>query len=413
MAATSDACHPNTSYDKNVLSQIRWLFGLLLLAALPAHSATVLILRFHNASDFPDLSWVGESVSEVLSYELAATNLIVIDRDKRSEAMKRLSLRPEADFTKGTLIRVGQTVDADYIIYGSYDARPDPAEAKEIRNSLLNITARIIDLRHLHDGPDVTEAGKLADLARLEEHLAWQNIKFLDPVSDPKIDQFLAPQKLIRVDAQESYVRGLLSANRDQRQKWFMQAINVDARFISPSFELGKLLLDKKDYRSAIQAFGRVPATDNRFPEARFRMGLCAYSAGDFNAAAAYFREVSKTIPLNEVFNNLGAAEAALNQPAALDDFRRAYDGDPNDAMYAFNLGLALLRRNSFDEAIQHLNAAADHNPDDDEAEILLARAQDRTPVPPNSKMPAPSRLKQNFDATAFRELKAVLTPKG
>jgi tetratricopeptide (TPR) repeat protein len=390
----------------------RWLLCLLFLAALPAPSATVLVLRFHNASEFSDLSWVGESVSEVLTSELSATNLIVIDRGIRSEAMKRLTLRADADFTKATIIRLGQTLDADYVIYGSYTAKPDPNAAKEMRNSLLEITARMIDLRHLHDGPEVTEAGKLSDLTRLEEHLAWQNIKTLDPASDPQIDKFLAPQKIIRVDAQESYVRGLLSTNRDQRQKWFMQAVNVDSRFISPSFELGKLLLEKKEYRSAIQAFQRVPATDNRYPEARFRMGLCAYGANDFTAAVGYFREVAKTVPLNEVFNNLGAAEAALNQPVALDDFRRAFDGDPNDSMYAFNLGMTLLRQSSWDEAVKHLNSAVDHDPNDDEAETLLSFAQDKSPFPPGSKTPAP-RLKQNFDATAFRELKAVLTPKG
>lgn len=225
-----------------------WL-GLMFLACLPAQSATVLVLRFHNASDFPDLNWVGESVSEVLSSEISGTNLIVIDRDTRSEAMKRLSLRAEADFTKATIIRLGQALDADFVIYGSYTAKPDPATSNELRNSLLDITGRVIDLRHLHDGPDVSEAGRLADLARLEEHLAWANIKFLDPSSNPKIEDFLTARKIIRVDAQESYVRGLLSANRDQRQKWFMQAVIVDASFISPSFELGKLLLDKKDYR--------------------------------------------------------------------------------------------------------------------------------------------------------------------
>jgi tetratricopeptide (TPR) repeat protein len=388
---------------------LRRLFGLVFLIALPAQSATVLILRFHNASEFPDLSWVGESVSEVLSSELSATDLIVINRETRSEAMKRLSLRAEADYTKATVIRIGQTVDADYVIYGSYTATADGA-GKDLRDSQMSITAHLMDLRHFHDGPEVSEAGKLADLARLEEHLAWQNIKFLDPVSDPKIEAFLAPQKLIRVDAQESYVRGLLSSNRDQRQKWFMQAVNVDARFISPSMELGKLLWEKKDYRGALQAFQKVPAADARYPEARFRMGLCAYNAGDFTAAAGFFREVAKTMPLNEVYNNLAAAEAALNQPAALDDFRKAFEGDPNDSVYAFNLGLALLRQNQYPEAIKHLTAAAESDTSNEDAETLLTLAEDKTEFPAGTKAPVPVRLKMNFDATAFRELKAMLT---
>jgi tetratricopeptide (TPR) repeat protein len=395
-----------------VSSVCRRLLGLLFLAVLPAHSATVLILRFHNASEFPDLSWVGESVSEVLFSELSATNLIVINRDTRSEAMKRLSLRAEADFTKATIIRLGQSVDADFVIYGTYSTSLNPTVSKELRNSLLNISARSMDLRHFHDGPEVSEAGKLSDLARLEEHLAWQSIKFLDPASDPKIEDFLAPQKIIRVDAQESYVRGLLSANSDQRQKWFLQALSVDPHFISPSLELGKLLWEKEDYRGALQAFQRVPANDSRYSEVRFRMGLCAYDAGEFKSAADYFREVVKTVPLNEVYNNLGAAEAALGQPAALDDFRKAFDGDPNDPMYSFNLGWALLRQSHYDEAIKHLSEAADHDPADDDAETLLTLAQDKTPFPAGTKTPVPVRLKLNFDATAFRELKAMLTPK-
>ena len=368
--------------------------------------------RFHNASEFSDLNWVGESVSEVLSSELSTTSLIVVDRDLRAEAMKRLSLRAEADFTKATIIRLGQSVGADYVIYGNYSAMPDPNTSKELRNSQLNITARIIDLRHFHDGPEVSEAGKLSDLARLEEHLAWQSIKLLDPAIDPKIEDFLAPQKIIRVDAQESYVRGLLSTNRDQRQKWFLQASNVDPHFISPSLEMGKLLWEKKDYRGALQAFQHVPASDSRYPDVRFRMGLCAYEAGDFNAAANYFREVAKTIPLNEVYNNLGAAEAALNQPAALDDFRKAFDGDPNDAVYSFNLGLALLKLSRYDEALKHLTAAADEDNSDDAAETLMTLAQDKKPIPAGARTSTAVRLKLNFDATAFRELKAMLTPK-
>ena len=117
-------------------------------------------------------------------------------------------------------------------------------------------------------------------------------------------------------------------------------------------------------------------------------------------------------MPLNEVYNNLGVAEEALNQPAAVDDFRRAYEGDPNDSLYEFNLGVALLDQKSYDEAVKHLSVAADDDPDDNDAQTMLALAQDKTAPPPDTKLPL-ARLKQNFDATAFRELKAMLTPKG
>jgi tetratricopeptide (TPR) repeat protein len=217
---------------------------------------------------------------------------------------------------------------------------------------------------------------------------------------------------LTRLDAEESYIRGLLSSSKEQQQKWFLQAANLDAHFIGPAYELGKLYAQRKEYRLAVKWLLRVPLDDIRYPDARFQMGLSAYAAADYNAAGNYFRDVAKIMPLNEVYNDLGASEDQLNQPAALDDYRRALAGDPNDPVYQFNLGAALLRSNSFDEAAKQLENANSHLPDDAEISRLLEQANARVPFPPNTKPLAPARLKPNLDTTAFRQFKAVLQPK-
>ncbi len=381
-----------------------------LLFSTAAQGATVLVLPFHNGSQYPDLDWVGESVSETLRSELGAANQIVLDRDSRAEGMRRLSLRPNAEFTKATLIRLGQTLDADYICYGSYEANLATSDT-QLKDSSVRLTAQFLDLRKMHEGPDISEAGKLSELSRLEEHLAWESLKYVDPKTTLPLDQFLAPQKLIRLDAEESYIRGLLSSSVEQQQKWFAQAAALDARFTSPDFELGRLALERKDYRQATSWFERIPPGDSRFAEARFKLGLSAYGAGDYSASATYFRELVKTYPLSEVYNNLGAAETQLGSAAALDDYRRALEGDPNDAVYLFNLGATLLKNNLYDEAATRLRGAIDRNPDDPSAQSLLERAQRRDPSA-DAKPLAPPRLKRNFDETAFRQLKAMLQPK-
>ncbi len=397
-------------YDESVSRVL--LFAVFFLAAWPAKSATILVLRFHNTSQFPDLNWVGESVAETLMTEFGQTNEIVVDRENRAAAMKRMDLRPEANFTKATLIRLGQSLDADYVVYGAYDARL-PSGGAQLKESQIEITARFLDLRKLHEGPEVSEQGKLADFSRYKEHLAWESLKYIDPASSPLLDRFMAPEKMTRLDAEESYIHGLLAADKDEQHKWFLQAANLDARFVSPAYELGRVYWEKKDYRQSIRWLQRVPAQDVRYPEARFRMGLDAYGAGDYNAAVNYFHEVANIVPLSEVYNNLAAAEDQLNQPAAIDDYRHALDGDPNDVTYIFNLGSALLRKNEFEEAAKRLEAVTTHTPDDSEAEDLLARAQDKEVNPPGTQPLAPIRLKSNFDATAFRQLKAMLQPKG
>jgi tetratricopeptide (TPR) repeat protein len=371
-----------------------------------------LVLRFHNDSQYSDLNWVGESISGTLEQEYGEAGEIALDRDARSEGMRRLSLRPDADFTKATMIRLGQSLDAEYLVFGTYDIKLSPGSS-ELKDSSIQLTAHFIDLRKLHNGPDISEAGKLADLSRFKEHLAWESLKYIDPKSAPPLDRFMNARKLTRLDAEESYTRGLLSTDKDQRQKWFLLAANLDSAFVAPAYELGRLYLDRKDYRQSIHWLLRIPATDPRYPEARFYMGLSAYGAADFASAATYFREVSKIMPLNEVYNNLAAAEDQLNQPAALDDFRRALDGDPNDPVYLFNLGAALLRKNSFDEAAKRLDAASDGVPTDKEVQELLTRAQDRQASPAGAKSLAPARLKLKLDTVAFRQLKAMLEPKG
>lgn len=378
---------------------------------LLAPAATVLVLQFHNNSPQADLNWVGASIAERLRVEFGAGNQIVQSRESQAEALRRLSLRPDADFTKASLIKLGQSLDVNFVCYGSYDFK-SPEGSNSIRDSSIQITARFLDLRKMREGTEVTETGKIADLSRLEEHLAWQSLKYMDPALELPLQQFLNPQKFIRLDAEESYSRGLLSPSGEQQQKWLTQAAAIDPHFAGPAFELGKLALEHKDYRQSLTWFGRIPASDPRYVEARFRMGLAAYGAVDFSAAANYFREVAATYPLNEVFNNLGAAESQTNAPAAIEDLRRALEGDSADATYQFNNGIALLKSGAFDDAAKMLQHVADRDPDDRETADLLERAH-RRDAGTGASRTAPFRLKPNFDQIAFRQLKAMLQPKG
>jgi tetratricopeptide (TPR) repeat protein len=380
--------------------------------ALPAHPATVLVLQFHNNSQYSDLDWVGESIAETLMNEFGAANEIVLDRASRAEGMQRLGLRSDALFTKATLIKLGQSLDTDYLCYGTYDAKLPSADA-QLKSSSIQISARFIDLRKMHDSPELSEAGKLTDLSRLEEHLAWGSMTYLQPRANLALQQFMVPQKLTRIDAEESYIRGLLSSDKDQEQKWLAQALVLDRQFTAPAFELGQLALERKDYRAALRWFQRIPGSDPRYTEARFKMGLSAYAAGEYAASADYFREVAKAAPLNEVYNNLAAAENRLNLPAAVDDFRRSLDRDQNDSAYLFNLALALVKNKSFDEASKRLEEVVKRDPDDEEARALLNRAERHEVASSNGEPMPAERLKDNFDVTAFRQLKAMLQPKG
>ena len=150
----------------------------------PAQAATYLVLPFFNVSKNPNLDWIGESLAESVREALASEGLMALDRDDRIEAYSRLSLRPYALLTKASVIKIGEELDAEQVIFGQYEVKPVPDSGSKSLGS-LQITARVLDLKHTKQGPEFREVGALEDLAALQEHLAWQSLRYLKPSSAP------------------------------------------------------------------------------------------------------------------------------------------------------------------------------------------------------------------------------------
>jgi Flp pilus assembly protein TadD len=114
---------------------------------------------------------------------------------------------------------------------------------------------------------------------------------------------------------------------------------------------------------------------------------------------------------LNEVFNNLGAAQDRQNHSVqAIANYRKALEGDDGDPDYHFNLGYALWRAGQHSEAAASFRAAVARNPADTEATSLLGRALKQDgPRAGDPKTDAKQRTKSNYDETAYRQLQAEL----
>ena len=384
--------------------------ALLFVATLGAD--TFLILPFFNASNTPNLDWVGESLSETIREALSTQGLMALDRDDRGEAYRRLGIRPGAHPTRATVLKIGQAVDADQVIYGDFELLP-PAPGVTTTRGSLKITAHVLDLRRMKQGPEFAEIGALEDLAAEQAHLAWRTMQFLAPKSAPSETDFRRRWPPVRVEAIESFIRGLLSANPEQKYKLFTQAIRLEPAFSDAAFQLGMLTYAKKDYRAAADWFQKVAHADVHFYQASFFLGICRFYSGDFAGAQTAFETVALGVPLNEVFNNIGAAQSRRNQPAALENFTKALEGDSSDPAYHFNTGYALWKAGRLPEAADRFRAVLDRVPQDNEATIMLGRCL-RTPGPRSAdpKNESLERLKTNFEESAYRQLKAALQPE-
>src|SRR5258708_19647675 len=81
---------------------------------------TALVLPFFNHSKSANLDWIGESIAETVRDALSSEGLLVLDRADRLEAYRRLSLRPGAEVTHASLIKIRQSLSAPTLIYAFY-----------------------------------------------------------------------------------------------------------------------------------------------------------------------------------------------------------------------------------------------------------------------------------------------------
>lgn len=387
---------------------------LCLLAADRLSAENTLVLPFFNLSSDGSLDWIGESLSETLRDALASEGLLVLQRQDREEAFRRLAIRQNSQLTRATVIRLGEVLDADQVIFGSFQFTPPEGGQPKIRGS-LRIHAQSIHLRRASRGPDQVETGSLEDLARLQTRLAWQTVRVLVPRYTTTEEEFRSRRPAVRVDAIENYTRGLLAASPEQSLKYLLQAVRLDSRFSQASFQLGKAWWERQSWRLASEQFTKVASWDASYREALFFLGLCRYHMKEFAGAQDAFRRVAEQVPLNEVWNNLGAAQSRTNNREALDNFLKALEGDPADPDYQFNVGYALFKTGDLDKAADRFRAVLERRPDDVEATTMLGRCLRQTGAAraANSRPgEGLERIKNTFEESAYLQLKAVLERK-
>ena len=386
------------------------LLGLAILVCASLRAETVVVLRFFNHSNSAGLDWIGESISETVQDALSSEGLLVLGREARAEAYRRLSLRPGAELTHASILKVGDALDAARVVYGYYELLPAEGGGVASKGS-LRITARVLYLKETRQGPLFSELGALEELAELEARLGWQTLRQLDPRTASSEEDFLKVRPPVRIDAVENYVRGLLATDPEQRQHLFIQAARLDEHYSPPCFQLGKSYWEKREYKVAAGWLARVGPFDRRYLEAQFFLGLCRYHFEDYAGAENSFKLVSGSMPLNEVFNNLGAAEARLNHyEEAISSFQKALEGDSADPDYHFNLAYTEWRAGQYTAAAESFQAVLDRAPEDQEATLMLDRSlKSEGARPGEPHLEDRVRVKTNYDEEAYRQLQAEL----
>lgn len=397
------------------------LFVRLILMALAAGTLTLAdnaaVLPFVNRTAVADpaqasLDWIGESIAETVRDAVSSHGVITFSRAETVEAYRQLNLRTLEPLTQASMLKIGETLDAEQVVYGGFEFAPDPAAPSGVKEGSLKISARILDRRRLKQSGEFQETGNLEDLLTLQAHLAWRALDLLAPKLAPPESEFRALRPPVRLDAEENYVRGVLTRMPDQQERFFLQASRLDARFGHPNFELGKMHYDRKEYRQAADWLLRIAPEDVHYREAAFLLGLALFRFGDFTGSQTAFQAVADAVPLSPVFNNVGAAQNRRGLPQAVDSFRKALEGDPNDPVYHFNLGYALWKKGDFTAAADRFRAVLDRQSDDEMATLMLGMClKKQNARPGDPRLETLERLKTNYEERAYQQLKALVNP--
>jgi len=356
------------------------------------------------------MDWIGESIAETVRDALGPRGVVTLNREEVEEAYRQLNLRPRGVLTAGSVLKIGEALDAEQVIYGTFEF--DPSASSGAQQGSLKISARIFDRRRLRQGPEFIETGSLEDVATLEAHLAWRTLSLLAPKLAPPESEFRSLRSPVRLDAEESYVRGLLGRTPEQQEKFFLQAARLDPHFGHPSYQLGRIHYGRKEYRQSVEWLQKIAPEDVHYREAGFLLGLALFQSSDYAGAQKAFQTVADSVPLGEVYNNLGASQSRRNLPQAADSFRKALEGDANDPLYHFNLGYALWKKGEFAAAADRFRAVLDRTPDDQMATLMLGLSlKKQGPRPGDARLETLERLKTNYEERAYWELKALVDP--
>lgn len=396
----------------------RLILSVAALAALPALADTAAVLPFWNTSNpHPsNLDWIGESIAETIRDALGSRGVLTLERNDIDDAFHRLGLRERSALAEGSVIKIGEELDAEQVIFGTFQftsAAASQADKGPGTHGSLKIVTRILDLKRLRLGPEFDETGALEDLATLQAHLAWRALTLIAPKLAPPESDFRTVRAAVRLDAEENYVRGLLANDPEQKEKFFLQAARLDPRFEHPCYQLGEIHYRRREYRQAAEWLSKVGPGNLHYREAQFLLGLSLFESSDYAGAQKAFETIAATVPLSEVFNDLAAAESRRNLPQAVDDFKKAADGDPNDADYRFNLGYVLWKKGDFLNAAGHFRAVLAQHPGDRMAQLLLERCASKQGLTTaDARLIGMERLKTNYEERAYWQLKSMLEQK-
>jgi len=344
--------------------------------ALP-QQGIFLVFPFENSGASPRLDWIGEGLEELTIQRLSAAGQQVYSHAGRLSEMDRYGLPSSAKLSRATMLRIGQEMDVDYIVFGDFTSD----------GQSITVNARLLRVSPVALLPVVEEHGPLSSLMELHTKLTWELLRNCNHGFPVSLSDFSKLQQPLSLAAFEQYIRGILANEDETRIRDLKEAARLEPDWPEPAFALADVYFQKNDCSSALSWYAKVPPASARKVEASFATGVCRLRLGQPDKAEEVFsvlqddlhRNLVNGADLPEILNNLALAMARQgNFPPAMTALGRARDIDPDEDDYPFNLGLLALQQKDLATAATHFADAVEREPDNPEDVAFLIYALEK-----------------------------------
>jgi len=236
-------------------------FSLILILALHARSEkTISVLYFENIKADPEYAWLHKGLADMLITDLTGTEgVIVIERESLEKILNEQALALSGLMEDKPAIRVGQLLQAEILIYGTYI----------INDNQIRIDVRLAEVASGKIIHTCLVQGDPDDLFELEEELVGQ-IKSRLKLGDKQI---VLPVQTKSLAALARFYTGLDYMDRhlyDAARTEFLRAKELDPLYyraqesLAESFKFLKAFKEYRQQREIADLYMKINRLQNR-----------------------------------------------------------------------------------------------------------------------------------------------------
>lgn len=354
----------------------------------------IIVLPFENTTSQREYHWIGTSFADSLTDLLQMYGLRTISTDERELIYQRLRLPLTATPSRATAINVALKAKATLAVIGTYDV-VTPADGKTPTE--VRVSARVVRVNEGQIWSPYIFGDALVNLQKMQGILAYQILHQRDSTLAYSRNEIVERATKIPPRAFESYVKGVMTDDREKRSAYLQNALreyaktNAGASYPQAAFELGNLYFKQEDWKRAAENFSRLQKGDPHFAEASFYAALSYWRMNDLKTALGALLPVASDMPLTGIYNNAGALsiQAALAEKSTEERDRllkqaqtfleRAKDSDPEDASVIYNYAYTLFLMGRHADAAEQLRSVIMLNPRDGEARFIYAKSLEKS----------------------------------